>query len=235
MERITAESLEGLLDLLRDVPDKVPPRGMGRRTEHTEPWVLKRLVASLAAGGWVEFPLTIELDDRPDIVLESDGLKIGIELMELIPAAYAQAVAIANREFPKETIVDRSVFGWRTEWTPEGIREHLRTEGHRLSGDGWAGDAVEREWAEAVRNAVAKKTERLNASGFRLFTKNWLGTYASSPGPVFDVDVGASLLSSSDLRQPTYTMNFDGAVNLVSDSIVVVTEGGVSRCEHIRP
>lgn len=235
MEPITAESLDRLFDLLRDLPDKVPPRGMGRRTEHTEPWVMKRLVASLAAGGWLKFPLAVELDDRPDIVLESDGSKIGIELMELIPAAYAQAVAIANREFPKATIVDRSVFGWGTEWTPQGIREHLRTEGHRLSGSGWAGDAVEREWAEAVRNAVAKKTERLNASGFRLFAKNWLGTYASSPGPVFDVDVGARFLSPSDLRQPTYATNFDGVVNLVSDSVVVVTAWGVSRCEHIRP
>lgn len=155
--------------------------------------------------------------------------------MELVPAAYAQAVAIANREFPKATIVDRSVFGWGAEWTAEEIREHLRSEGHRLSGDGWAGDAVEREWAEAVRKAVAKKTERLNAPGFRLFAKNWLGTYASSPGPVFNVTVGASLMSSSDIRQPTYTLNFDGVVNLVSDSVVVVTPEGVTRCEHIRP
>lgn len=233
MERITANSLGTLLDLLRKVPDEVPPRGMGRRTEHTEPWVLKRLVASLGSGGWLKFPLSVELDDRPDIAVESGGSKIGIELMELIPPAYAQAVAIANREFP-DAIVDRSVFGWGAEWTPEGIREHLRTEGHRLSGDGWAGDAVEREWAESVRTAVAKKTERLNASGFRQFAKNWLGTYASSPGPVFNVDVSARLLSPSDLRQSPYTMNFDGAVNLVGDSVLVVTPEGVSRCEHVR-
>lgn len=234
MERITAESLGTLLDLLRSMPDEVPPRGMGRRTEHTEPWVLKRLVASLASDGWLKFPLSVELDDRPDIVLEYGGSKTGIELMELIPPAYAQAVAIANREFPN-AIVDRSVFGWGTVWTPEAIRQHLRTEGHRLSGDGWAGDAVEREWAEAVRNAVVKKTERLNASGFRKFQKNWLGTYASSPGPVFDVDVSARLLYPSDLRQPTYPMNFDSVVNLVSDSVVIVNPEGVSRCEHVRP
>jgi len=234
MERIRAASLDALLDLLRDIPGKVPSRGLGRRTEHTEPWVLKRLVASLAADEWLKFPLVVELDDRPDIVLDSGGSEIGIELMELVPPTYAQAVAIVNREFP-DAIVDRSVFGWGTEWAPEGIREHLSTEGHRLSGEGWAGDAVEREWADAVRSAVAKKTERLNVSGFRLFAKNWLGTYESSPGPAFDVAVGARLLSPSDLREPTYTVNFDGAVNLVGDSIVVVTPEGVSRCEHIRP
>jgi len=234
MDPITAESLDELLHVLRDVPDEVPPRGMGRRTEHTEPWVTKRLVASLATGGFLRFPLLLELDDRPDIALRSDGSEIGIELMELVPPAYARAVAVANREFP-DAIVDRSVFGWESEWTPSEIREHLRTEGHRLSGGGWAGDAVEREWAEAVRNAIEKKTERLNSAGFRVFSENWLCTYASSPGPVFDVDVGARLLSPSDLRLTTLTRNFDSAVNLVSDSVVVVTREGVSRCEHIRP
>lgn len=213
MCRITAESLDELLHLLRDVADEVPPRGMGRRTEHTEPWVMKRLVASLATCGFLRFPLSVEQGDRPDIALEVDGSEIGIELMELVPPAYAQAIAIANREFPN-AIVDRSVFGWGTEWTPAEIREHLRTEGHRLSGDGWAGDAVEREWAEAVRNAIERKTDRLNTRGFRLFSENWLGTYASSPGPAFDVDVGARNLYPSDLTQPTYTRNFDSAVNL---------------------
>ncbi len=230
---ISANSLLELRKALDKVLDRVPPRGLGRRKEHTEPWIMKRLVMSLASAGVVKFPLRVELNDRPDIVLESDGRTIGIELMELVPPAYAKAVAIANREFPS-AIVDRSVFGWGTTWTPEGIREYLKNKGHRLSGDGWVGDAVETEWADAVRCAIEKKTERLNTDGFRTFSENWLGTYDSAPGPLFNAEVGAKLLTPSDLIRPKFTRNFDLAVNLVSDSLIVLSKTGVNTCLHTR-
>ncbi len=209
-------------------------RGFGRRTEHTEPWVLKRLIASLASADLLRYPLSVELADRPDILLVSAGRGIGIELMELIPPAYAQAVAIGNREFPG-AIVDRSVFGWGKKWTPADIRNHLRREGHRLSGDGWAGDAVEREWADSVRGAIEKKTERLNTPGFRRLSENWLGTYSSSPGPDFDARVAVGFLGSEDLNRPRFSLNFDCAANLVSDSVLVIGKSGVTTCPHVRP
>jgi len=69
MNRVEASSLSELLKALSDVQDDVPPRGIGRRTEHTEPWVLKRLTASLASADFLKFPLTVKLADRPDIAL----------------------------------------------------------------------------------------------------------------------------------------------------------------------
>lgn len=227
MDIIRASSLSDLLEALERVPDTVPARGFGRLTKHTEPWVMKRLVASLASSEILKLPISVELSDRPDIVIHSGGRDIGIELMELVPPAYAQAVAIANKEFPK-AIVDRSVFGWGTILTAREIRQYLKHEGHRLSGDGWTGDAVEREWAAAVRNAIDKKTERLNISGFRHYFENWLGTYTSSPGPAFNVDVGARLVCSSDLRRENFECNFDVAVHLVSGSVVIITKEGVN-------
>ena len=234
MNPIVASSHSELLEALSKVPNDVPPRGIGRRTEHTEPWVLRRLIASLVSAEILQFPLSVELADRPDIVVDSAGHRIGIELMELIPPAYAQAVAIANRDFPS-AIVDRSMFGWGATWTRADIRKHLRCEGYRLSGDGWAGNAVEQEWAEAVRGAIEKKTERLNSPGFGVFSENWLGTYASSPGPVFDVEVGATLMAASDLQRPKFKLNFDCAANLVSNSVVVVWKSEVTTCPHVRP
>jgi len=232
MEIITASSLTDLREALETVPDNVPPRGLGRLTEHTEPWIMKRIVASLAASGFLRFPIIIELSDRPDIVIHSDGQDIGVELMELVPPAYAQAVAIANKEFP-EAIVDRSVFGWGTTWAGDDIRQHLKAEGHRLSGHGWVGDAVEREWAGAVCCAIDKKTERLNRTGFGHHSENWLGTYASSPGPAFNVEVGTQYVGSSDLVREQFQLNFDAAVNLVSNSVVVLSKEGIRVCPHI--
>jgi hypothetical protein len=175
----------------------------------------------------------LELVDRPDIHVVSAGQDIGIELIELVPQAYAHAVAIANQEFPS-AIVDRSVFRWGITWTADEIRNHLKVEGHRLSGSGWAGDAVEREWADAVREAIAKKTSRLNAPGFQHFSENWLGTYTSSPGPIFDAGVAEKLVGSDDLNHPKSEVNFNCAANLVSDSVIVVSQSGVTSCSHVR-
>ena len=126
------------------------------------------------------------------------------------------------------------MFGWGTTWTPESIRDYLRQEGHRLSGDGWDGNTVETEWVDAVRNAIEKKTGRLNTDGFRIFSENWLGTYDSAPGPLFDSEVGANLLNPSDLNRPQFTRKLDCAVNLIGDSLVVLTKTGVTTCSHIR-
>lgn len=229
---IRASLLSDLREALEKVQDSVPARGFGRHTEHTEPWVMKRLVASLATSEILKLPITVELSDRPDIIIHSGDRDIGVELIELIPPAYAQSVAIANKEFP-EAIVDRSVFGWGTTWTSTEIRQYLEQEGQHLSGDGWTGDAVEREWAAAVRNAIDKKTERLNSTGFRHFSENWLGTYASSPGPCINVDIAAGLVISSDLSREKFNYNFDVAVNLVSASVVIITGQGVNVCQCI--
>lgn len=233
MKHIHAASLDELLAVLVGIEDDVPPRGPGRRTEHTEPWVMKRLVASLASAGVLEFPLAVEMNDRPDLRVKSDGREIGIELMELVPPAYAHAVAIANSEFPG-AIVDRSVFRWGTNWESEEIREHLQCEGHRLSGPGWAGDSVEREWVNAVRGAIKKKTERLNADGFNRLPENWLGTYSSSPGPVFDAKVAATMVCPGDLHVPEWSVNFGCAANLVSDSVIAIYPSGMVTCPHYR-
>ena len=210
MNRIQANSLPELVDILSWLPDKVPARGFGRLRKHTEPWIAKRLVATLATNGLLTFPLVVELKDRPDLIIDSAGRAIGMELMELVPPSYAQALGIANVDFPSG-IVDRSVFTWGREWNSESIREHLEREGHRLSGDGWAGDAVESEWAAEVRGAIDKKTERLNSSGFQILEENWLGTYASTPGPGLDVRVAAELLMSRGIsrsvRMPNNAMH----------------------------
>ena len=97
MDRISASSLDELLQSLNKVPDDVPARGMGRRTEHTEPWVMKRLIACLATAKLLRFPLTVEMTDRPDIVIDSAGGGKGFEVggfSERTDAAFQFAIAI---------------------------------------------------------------------------------------------------------------------------------------------
>ena len=234
MERIEARCLDELLRSLRDVEDNVPRRGAGRTKQHTEAWVAKRLLASFASADKFRFPMTVEFSDKPDLIVTSDDVGIGIELTELVPDAYAQAVAIANQKFPS-AIVDRSVFRWGRTWSPQEIQEHLRREGHRLSGPGWAGDSVEREWACAVHGAIEKKVERLNSPGFRTFSQNWLGTYASSPGPIFNSDVASKFLSASNLRCGTFRHHFDACGNLVSRCVILICGYGVRTLPCVEP
>lgn len=229
---INANSLTELLAALSSAQDDVPERGLGRLKEHTEPWVMKRIVASLVSSGFLLLPISVKMGDRPDIYIQSSGEDCGVELMELVPPAYAHAVAIRNKEYPGK-IVDRSVFGWSKHWTSSEIRDYLEREGHRLSGYPFMGNSVEREWVESLKHAIDKKTERLNSPGFRVHSENWIGTYSSSPGPAFNVDVAKNLLGSFDLARPQYALNFSAAINLVGEKIIVITKNVVEVYEQV--
>jgi hypothetical protein len=127
------------------------------------------------------FPLDVEDRDRPDLRISSAGREIGIELTEMIPPAFAQAHAIANQHYPN-AVVDRSIFTWGRSFTTKQIHDHL-AKSTGLTGPGWAGDSVEREWAAAANDAVKAKTAKLNQAGYQLYADNWASGIRERPGP----------------------------------------------------
>ncbi len=50
-------------------------------------------------------------------------------------------------------------------------------------GDGWVGDAPEKEWALFISGVVKNKLRKLAGNGFRLFDQNWLVMYDNIPLP----------------------------------------------------
>lgn len=171
----------------------VDRRGDGRTTEQTETWVMHRLVPTLAHLGFVQFPAGIFQEDRPDLRLELPSGNVGVEVTEVVPPTYAKADAIRNQHYPN-AVVDRSIFTWGATFTAKEIHDHLSRVGRDLTGPGWAGDSVEREWAAAMNEAIKTKIEKLNRAGFTLCKQNWLAAYSSSPGPALKMSHAAKFL-----------------------------------------
>lgn len=188
---------ENYLDLKQQISTLYVPvkkRGKGRNKAQTEPWVSRRFIFTLCGLQYIHYPMTVELKDRPDLRLYMPNNSFGIEITEAVPKIYAQADAIRNKFYPNAT-VDRSKFTWGAEYNSKQIHDHLSTVGRKLTGPGWTGDAVEKEWAIAVNNSIKKKQEKLNKEGYDLFPKNCLAVYTSNPGPMLNITKACFLIT----------------------------------------
>lgn len=156
----------------------VPPRAEGRTKHHAEQWVAHKFFSFLSQHVeifGVGYPLTIAPGDRPDISIHTKDDSIGIEQTEVVQPDYARAVAIAKQE-NIEGVIERSFFRWgQNELSLVQIRDIVSRK--RLAGKPLMGDAVEKEFAQAVFDVVLKKDERLRQAGFERHKKDWLLMY----------------------------------------------------------
>lgn len=153
----------------------VPPRTGGRKTPHTEIWTFCRLASTLAKCAELEFPLSVCHQDRPDFLVRSDKIEIGVEVTEAISEQFAAYCSLAQREF-SSTFLDPAHFRWDApKCTADEMRELLRQS--QLSSDGWAGDRPEKEWALFLQSAFDAKLFKLARPEFKKFDQNWLSVY----------------------------------------------------------
>ena len=220
---INAKKAQDLIKQLQENTKRVSPRGQGRTKQETEPWIAHRIISAMATSDLLEYPIELIFSDRPDLILKQPNIQIGIEIIELIPPAYAHAVAIRNEHY-SGALVDRSLFGWGATFTSQQIHEYFQGNPNRLTGNGWEGDGVELEWAKAVKKAVEHKVEKLNSSGFNVFPSNWLALYASSPGPELDHELGASLVVFPLERAGLYS--FERLLVLSGKNLIVFESSG---------
>jgi hypothetical protein len=210
---------------LQTVSKSVPPRGKGRTNVHTERATLCNLFATIANLNLLDYPLRPEKGERPDIVLSSPSGCIGIEVTEAIPEHYARALAIKNREFPN-AYIDLSMFSWGSKpKTSKMIRDIFRTQGNRLSGLGWTGDSVERQWTACILEAVKNKTLKLNEPTWRLQKHNWLSIYDNIPQAALDLHLAMELLLQG-LAVIQGTVVFSNTFVESSGSLVIIQPPG---------
>jgi len=219
--KIEAKSYSDFKHQLLNYNVSVAKRSEERTTEQTEEWISKRLLPTLAEAKFIEFPACIIREDRPDLRIEMPSGSVGTEITEAVPPAYAQAVAIRDKDYP-DAIVDRSIFTWGAQFSGGEIHNHLAKNRGKLSGPGWEGDAVERELATAVNESIIKKTEKLNKQGFTIYPNNWLAIYTSSPGPQLNIQKAGSLLTAPAAKAGQHV--FDAIFVLIHSKLVVLTE-----------
>ena len=204
-------------------PAPVADRGRGRKKNQTEGWVSRQLIPTLSESSIIHFPVTVEFRDRPDLLLCMPEDSAGIEITEVVPESYAQAVAIRNQDYPN-AIVDRSIFTWGESYTAKQIHRHLSTVGDKLTGPGWTGDGVEQEWADAVNKSVREKLRKLNTKGYSVFSRNWLAIYTSSPGPILKINRAGSLINPP--KSVGYNCIFDMIFVLTDKNILIINDVG---------
>lgn len=204
------ENSSDLLAALQGIDISVPERTNGRTKDHTETWTASRLLATLANADRLSFPVSVTHRDRPDVLLECNYSKIGIEITEAISPQFAAYCALAEREFP-DVLLEPAHFRWGAPDLSVAQIRQLLSQG-QLSSDGWDGDRPEQEWALFIQSAIDAKLVKLARSGFDKFDQNWLAVYDNLPLPHIDLAKAIGfllpLLRDRWLAQPRFHLLF---------------------------
>lgn len=188
-ESLTADSYIGLLKKLRMTDISVSRISEGRTKEQTERWTMYRFRSTLGDREFVDYPLGVHHVDRPDFRLEMPTRTVGAEVTSAMPEEWARALVLLEKLFPGGTI-EPDCFRWGgPKRSTKEILGIIKESQKRLTGMGWVGDSVEREWAGAIWGAFQNKTQLLNSRGFKRFDWNWLLVYDNVPQVALDLEV----------------------------------------------
>ena len=170
---------------LKAVPGNVPPRGVGRKYDHAENYVMRDLAWTLANTTTLfTYPLSIAKGQSPDFDVQIAGQAIGVEVTDAIPNSFAKAIVEQNREY----------------------RDQGRAYAISCSE---SGDDAERQWAEVIANAVDKKLGKLNDPHWRRQDQNWLAVHDVAPQAVGDLGLACFYLHERLAALPHHDVNFD--------------------------
>lgn len=210
------DSAEKLTEVVRGIDIAVPLRSEGRLNDHTERYCMARLLFNLQSCR-LRFPLQLQHTDRPDFVLSMADSIIGIEHSEAVPQNYAKAGALREQGHgPDMYFAVRAAPG-----EPEKARAQIIKEIEaNAPGDGWHGDSVEREWADAMLFFIKKKIEKTQRNGFARHPHNWLLLYDNWPGPSCDLEKAIAIL------QPRLVAD---SADSIFDAIFIINERAI--CE----
>ena len=178
---------------LRTVSPIVPRRGSGRTKDHTEPWIMTRLIVTLADADRLEYPISIKWRDAPDFEIAINETRIGLEITEAIPTGYANYAAISARDYP-DAPMEPSLFRFGGKPpSPSELRERLANGTTRSPG--WSGDEPEEEWARHILEAIVKKVSKFANPTFTVYPENWLAIYGNLPLFAVQIEAAAAKLA----------------------------------------
>ena len=174
-----APNKQQLLELLAEINTEVLPRTEGRTNEQTEMRSICYLLATLSSTGLLSYHLSLEKSESPDFILTLNQDKIGIEITESIPPAYAECLTIRDKEKP-DALIDISLF---KSDSPHRSKQELReiVNSLAMTGSGWEGDSAEIEWAKWIFDTITRKLEKLE--GYEKLPDYWLLIYDNLPLP----------------------------------------------------
>ena len=172
-----------LLRVLGEIDISVPRRSEGRTKEHTERYAVAHLLSALVGKDRISYPLCLIQRERPDFLLTLCAEQIGIEHTEAVPQNEAHRTVLREKENgPDVYFISHHQRGEPKKFAKELIEEIEANQ----AGAGWAGDSVEREWADAMFHFIEQKVATLLKKGFERFEQDWLLIYDNWSLPALD-------------------------------------------------
>ena len=179
MDPFDAASLSELHANLRARDVRVPGRTEGRTTELSETWIACRFLATSGGEGLLEFPLRVEPEERPDLVVTMPSGSIGIEITEAVPKDGARVDAYSEH---KKIDEDGYIPRYRVGDAPRSRAEIEKIARGNVQKLPRIGDDDVGDWVEAMLHFVARKAGSFAKPGFKKHPGNWLLVYDNWTG-----------------------------------------------------
>jgi len=180
-----------LLKVLAETDISVPRRSEGRTKDHTERYAISHMLSALVGKNHFSYPFKLIRRERPDFLLTSDTYQIGIEHTEAVPQNEAHRTVLRDRvNGPDMYFYPHHQPGEPKKTSAELVKEITE---NRV-GDGWAGNSVEKEWAEVMFHFVERKVVTLLKNGFETFDEDWLLIYDNWSLPALEHNIALSIL-----------------------------------------
>ena len=227
-------SSNDLICKLHSYDTSVPQRGQGRKTEHTERWVTCRFLRAIADTPLLSYPLRVESRDKPDLVLEiktREPKQIGIEITEAVSQVWANLEANFVQSGDSTGIHHVPENKFSVQRLPKKEFKKLIEESRKINeGKKYPrpimGDAIEKNWKEAILGTVEKKADNFNKPCFKCYRNNWLLIYDNwSPAPPSCEEQGLTKELSQFLFPNDWQQPFDRVFVLSSEIIWEFREG----------
>ncbi|WP_274878890.1 hypothetical protein [Vibrio harveyi] len=222
---VDADNSNSLLNQLKNMSLAVPLRSEGRKTEHVEKYAISHLLAAISESDLLKYPIQVEHSDRPDFVILTSDISIGVEVTE----AVSQNSAHAN--FLREKGCGPDVyFPLLTEIGERRKKsKHLKKEiEENRPGLPMMGDKPERVWSQAMSYFTECKVKLWSNDGFKHHDRNWLLIDDNWGVPQLNIQVGLTKFHRTCLAQSVFE---------VFDTIFVVSRNGrelaIATQEHI--
>ncbi len=227
MKELVANNESELDSVLRSIDISVPRRSEGRTKKHTERYAIAHMLSSLLDKNRFLYPIKLIHRERPDFLLETNGILIGIEHTEAVPQNEAHKTVLRDKvDGPEVYFISRHQPG-EPEKPAKKLIEEIQA---NHSDSGWTSDSVEREWVEAMLHTVKSKIEILAKDGFEKFDQNWLLIYDNWSLPALDQKKAGQLLLLK-LKGSNSFDNFDSVYIITGNLVFEFSSTGVDEHE----
>ena len=211
MNAIEAASANNLLQKLQRTDVQVPPRTKSRTKEQKkqrETRIICYFIATVCRTDLLEYPLRVKHTDRPDITLFMPSGCRGVEIVEAVPQAKAEADAYSEH---KGICAITGIPRFRAGEPRRPKNEIVAIATGTFPVLPYMGDSIEKNWVEAMLYFSKDKAAKFQQPGFKKFEQNWLLIY-DDWSPVSGLD---EIIATASLGRQLFSQDWENPFELV--------------------